>query len=58
MWDGTGVWLASRRLHRGRFVWVNVDAVTCKISEAQWSWLIAGVDWQRLSAQPDPAWKI
>jgi len=21
LWDGTGVWLAQRRLHRGRFTW-------------------------------------
>ena len=21
IWDGTGVWLCQRRLHRGRFVW-------------------------------------
>jgi transposase len=21
MWDATGVWLAQRRLHQGRFVW-------------------------------------
>jgi len=26
IWDGTGVWLCHRRLHRGRFVWPTSDA--------------------------------
>ena len=25
-WDGTGVWLAQRRLHQGRFVWPQAGA--------------------------------
>ena len=23
--DGIGIWLAARRLHRGRFVWPSID---------------------------------
>ena len=26
LWDGTGVWLAQRRLHQGRFVWPRADS--------------------------------
>jgi transposase len=26
-WDGTGVWLATRRLHEGRFVWPRLGGV-------------------------------
>ncbi|MBX9937225.1 MAG: IS66 family insertion sequence element accessory protein TnpB [Burkholderiaceae bacterium] len=26
--DGLGIWLASRRLHRGRFVWADTQAGT------------------------------
>ena len=52
MWDGTGVWLCVRRLHQGRFTWPRIDDVTCILSEAEWQWLTAGVDWCRLQAKP------
>lgn len=52
LWDGNGVWLCQRRLHRGSFVWPKVGDKCFSISQAQWQWLIAGVDWQRLSAEP------
>jgi transposase len=48
-WDSTGVWLCQRRLHRGRFIWPKIGDTVCVLSQAQWQWLIAGVDWQRLS---------
>jgi transposase len=28
VWDGTGVWLCQRRLHRGRFIWPTSNATT------------------------------
>ncbi|MEY2681297.1 MAG: hypothetical protein RL661_1528 [Pseudomonadota bacterium] len=49
MWDGTGVWLCQRRLHRGQFVWPRSDDRVFTLTQAQWHWLICGVDWQRLS---------
>jgi len=52
VWDGTGVWLCHRRLHRGRFIWPTSDATVFTLSSTQWQWLIAGVEWQRLSATP------
>jgi transposase len=51
-WDGTGVWLSQRRLHRGGFVCPSVGERLCTLSQAQWQWLITGVDWQRLEARP------
>ena len=45
--DGIGVWLASRRLNRGHFVWSS-EAHTAKISRAQFEALILGLPWQRI----------
>jgi transposase len=51
-WDGTGVWLSQRRLHRGGFVWPLAGERLFTLSQAQWQWLITGVDWQRFEARP------
>jgi transposase len=58
VWDGTGVWLAQRRLHQGRVVWPQGHEAVCTLSQAQWQWLVTGVDWQRLVAQPNPDWQV
>lgn len=49
-WDGNSVWLAQRRLHRGRFVWPKLGDTVCALNAEAWQWLISGVDWQRLGA--------
>ena len=58
LWDGNGVWLCHRRLHRGSFVWPKTNDPCFLVSEAQWRWLVTGVDWQRLSAVPDAGWQV
>lgn len=58
VWDGTGVWLCQRRLHRGRFHWPEAEATTVTLSDAQWAWLTAGVEWQRLSAVAPVHWRV
>ena len=45
--DGIGVWLASRRLNRGHFVWSS-EAETATITRAQFDALILGLPWQRI----------
>ena len=50
LWDSTGVWLCQRRLHQGRFVWQRSGEGGITMTQAQWEWLIMGVDWRRLSA--------
>lgn len=58
LWDGNGVWCCQRRLHRGHFIWPKAADACFSISQAQWQWLIAGVDWQRLSATPKVDWRV
>jgi transposase len=58
LWDGNGVWLCQRRLHRGHFVWPRASDACFSITQAQWQWLIAGVDWQRLTALPPAHWQV
>jgi transposase len=57
-WDGNGVWMCVRRLHRGQFVWPQPGDVSWQLTTEQWQWLVAGVDWQRLSAPPPAAWQL
>lgn len=55
-WDGNGVWLCQRRLHRGHFIWPKLGEACFSLTPTQWEWLVAGVDWRRLeNALPDGA---
>lgn len=53
VYDGAGLWLCTRRLQQGRFIWPHGDnaGAALTITPAQWDWLIAGAPWQHLSAQ-------
>lgn len=51
--DGFGVWCATRRLHAGRFVWVERDsavgvAAALQLTAQQFDALALGLPWQRL----------
>ena len=54
-WDGTGLCLFSKRLNRARFIWPHVDAEakTIKLTAAQLTMLIDGIDWRK----PERIWK-
>lgn len=58
VWDGNGVWLCMRRLHKGSFVWPQRGDSTFELTPEQWQWLVKGVDWQRLTAQLSDGWRI
>ena len=58
VWDGNGVWLCMRRLHKGTFVWPKLGDTTFELTREEWKWLVQGVDWQRLSAQLPDGWRM
>lgn len=45
-WDGSGLWICSKRLEKGRFSWPEKPDADGKItlSSAQWAMLIGGID--------------
>ena len=49
--DGFGVWLASRRLNQGRFVWPgNWQGAQLGLSAEQLQALVVGLPWQRVGS--------
>jgi transposase len=46
--DGIGVWLATRRLNQGRFVWPRGVALLMSLARHQLNALVLGLPWQRL----------
>jgi transposase len=50
VYDGFGIWLAARRLNRGRFVW-NSDpcALTVALNAEQLQALVCGLPWKTLA---------
>ena len=46
--DGIGIWLASRRLHQGRFAWPSGTGTTVALSQVQLDALVVGLPWHRL----------
>jgi transposase len=49
VYDGSGIWLCTRRLQSGRFVWPRDASGQISISESQLRWLVAGAPWQHLN---------
>ena len=56
--DSQGVWLSTRRLHRGRFVLSAGKESLWSLTRAQFRWLCGGVDWQRLSCDTSSLGRI
>jgi transposase len=50
--------MCLRRLHRGQFIWPQPGEACWHMSAEQWQWLVAGVDWQRLSAPAPAQWRL
>jgi transposase len=47
-WDGTGVCLLAKRLEDGQFRWPKIEDGTLRLSAAQLSALLEGLDWRRV----------
>ncbi|NYT83943.1 IS66 family insertion sequence element accessory protein TnpB [Alcaligenaceae bacterium] len=48
--DGIGVWLAARRLNKGRFVWPDAAHGKLALTREQLDALVLGLPWQRIGA--------
>ncbi|MCF7696090.1 MULTISPECIES: IS66 family insertion sequence element accessory protein TnpB [Mycetohabitans] len=50
VYDGLGIWLAARRLNKGRFIWTNGNqAIAAALNLAQLRALITGLPWHTLA---------
>lgn len=49
-WDGSGLCLFAKRLENGRFYWPPIEDGTIRLSGAQLSALIEGMQWTRVHA--------
>ena len=47
-WDGTGVCLFAKRLEDGEFRWPKIEDGVMRLSAAQLSALLEGLDWRRV----------
>jgi transposase len=47
-WDGSGVILAAKRLEDGKFCWPKIEDGVVRLSAAQLSALLEGLDWKRV----------
>lgn len=66
-WDGTGLVLASKRLEEGSFRWPSLRDGVMRLTPAQLSALLEGLDWARVRGvralalgvlrDPDNIWK-
>jgi transposase len=54
LWDGQGLCLFAKRLEKGRFVWPTTREGVVRLSRAQLSMLIEGMDWRRAVLEPEP----
>jgi transposase len=47
-WDGTGVVLVAKRLEEGQFRWPKVQDGVMRLTAAELSALLEGLDWKRV----------
>jgi transposase len=47
-WDGTGICLVTKRLEGAKFRWPAIEDGVMRLSPAQFSGLLEGLDWSRV----------
>jgi transposase len=52
-WDGTGLCLFAKRLEEGAFRWPKIEDGVIRLSAAELSALLEGLDWRRVHAARD-----
>ncbi len=52
-WSGDGLCLFAKRLEKGRFVWPQATEGAVRLTAAQLSMLLEGIDWRR----PQRTWQ-
>ena len=52
-WDGSGVCLLARRLEENGFYWPKIEDGVMRLSSAQLSALLEGLDWKRVRPVKD-----
>jgi transposase len=52
-WDGTGVCLFAKRLEDGKFRWPKIEDGVIRLTAAQFSALLEGLDWRRVHEAKD-----
>lgn len=49
--DGIGLWLAARRLNRGKFIWASsLHGAHVPLDNEQWQALVLGLPWQHVGS--------
>jgi transposase len=54
-WDGTGVCLFAKRFEDGEFRWPKIEDGVVRLSAAQLSALLEGLDWRRVHTVKETA---
>lgn len=51
VYDGSGMWLCTRRLQAGSFEWPRGESPSpaINLTREQFDWLVQGLPWQRMS---------
>lgn len=54
-WDGSGVCLFAKRLEDGKFRWPKIEDGIIRLTAAQLSALVEGLDWRRVHEMRETA---
>lgn len=51
LWDGSGFVLVAKRLDDGKFKWPRIEGDVMRLTPAQFTTLLEGLDWTRVFAR-------